>query len=175
MEIVTSRLILRDFTAEDLPAFLAGNADPRSAEFYGPGEVGEDFDRDLFARFLAWAAKSPRRNYQLAIVKRDSRELIGNCGVRLEGCEAGKAEFGLQLAPEHWGQGFAAEAARAILEFGFRDLGVREVHGVTVTQNISVQRLVERLGFTKVETRPGEDWMSDRGWSVTEWRLAAGE
>jgi RimJ/RimL family protein N-acetyltransferase len=44
---------------------------------------------------------------------------------------------------------------------------------MTVTENTRVQRLVERLGFTKAGTRPGPDWMEPRGWSQTEWSLAA--
>lgn len=174
MEITTPRLLLRDFTEEDLPAVLQYRADSRSAEFRGPEETGPDFAQKLIEMFISWAAERPRQNYQLAIAERDRpEEPIGSCGVRLRGCEAGKAEFGLELAPEHWGRGFASEAARTILNFGFRDLGVQEIHGVTITENVRVQRLVERLGFTKVETRPGPDWMSDRGWSETVWGITA--
>lgn len=174
MEIVTPRLILREFTAGDLPAFQAHHSDPRLLEFYGPEDVGPEQTRGLLERFIHWAAESPRRNYQLAIARReDPQEPIGTCGVRLEGCEAGRAEFGLQLAPDCWGYGFAAEAARAILELGFRDLGLREIHGVTVTENTRVQRLVARLGFLPVETRSGPPWMSGRGWSETVWGITA--
>jgi [ribosomal protein S5]-alanine N-acetyltransferase len=174
VEIVTPRLILREFTPEDLPALLAHHADPRLHEFYGPEDLGEDLARDLVARFIRWAAESPRRNYQLAIARReDSSTSIGSCGVRLEGCEAGMAELGLQLAPDQWGRGFAAEAARAILNFGLHDLNLQEIHGVTVTENTRVQRLVDKLGFTRVETRPGPGWMRDRGWSETVWKINA--
>ena len=174
MEILTPRLLLRDFTAADLPAFLTYQTDPRQAEFYGPDEVGPEQARGLFQRFLDWAAEVPRRNFQLAIAERDgSGEAIGSCGVRLQGCEPGTAEFGLEIASGHQGRGFATEAARAILAFAFDDLGVREVLGTTVTENDRVQRLVARLGFTKVETRPGPDWMRARGWSETVWRLTA--
>lgn len=172
MEITTPRLILREFTQEDLPALLLYQADPRYSEFHGPEETGPDLAHKLIGMFLAWAAERPRQNYQLAIAQRDHpEEVIGSCGVRLQGCEAGGAEFGLELAPDHWGRGFAREAARAILEFAFRDLGVEEVRGITITENARVQRLVERLGFTRVETRPGPAWMQTRGWSETVWGI----
>lgn len=176
LPIVTPRLVLRDFTPEDLPAYLEPQADPRYTEFYGPGETGPDFTRGLVERFVQWAAETPRRNYQLAVVLRESPgELIGSCGIRLHGCEAGTGEFGLELAPRHWGRGFATEAAGAILNFGFRELGLQEIGGVTVTENVRVQRLVARLGFTQIERIPGPDWMSARGWSQSVWRLRAGE
>jgi RimJ/RimL family protein N-acetyltransferase len=172
LQIPTPRLLLRDFTLEDVPAFQAQQMDARLAEFYGPGDVGADKARDLIGRFMEWAAEIPRENYQLAIAPlEDSTSLIGSCGVRLKGCEAGSAEFGLQLSPDHWGSGYATESARAILGFAFHDLGLREVRGVTVTQNLRVQRLVARLGFTVAETRLGPDWMQERGWSETVWRL----
>ena len=174
MEIPTPRLLLREFTEEDLPELLRYQADPRFSEFRGPEETDPDFASKLIGMFLAWAAERPRQNYQLAIAQRDHpEEAIGSCGVRLKGCEAGRAELGLELAPEHWRRGFASEAARAILEFGFRDLGVQEIRGVTITENVRVQRLVERLGFTKVETRPGADWMGARGWNETVWGITA--
>jgi RimJ/RimL family protein N-acetyltransferase len=174
MEIATPRLILREFTAGDLPALAALHADPRSLEFYGPQEIGPDFTRGLLDRFLAWSVESPRLNYQLAIARRENpQEAIGDCGVRLQGCEPGVGEFGLELASGYWGGGFASEASHAILRFAFEDLGLREVHGITVTENTRVQRLVTRLGFTRIETRPGPGWMRERGWSHTEWRLAA--
>lgn len=173
MEILTPRLLLREFTPEDLPAFLAYQTDPRHTEFYGPEDLDPDLAAGLIERFISWASASPRQNYQLAIAQReDPTEVIGSCGVRLEGCEPGLGEFGLELAAEHWGRGFASEAARAILRFAFEDLGLREVRGVTVTQNVRVQRLVMRLGFRKAETQPGPPWMQARGWSETVWALA---
>lgn len=171
VEIATPRLLLRDFAPGDLQEYVAIQGDPRFVEFYGPEETGPDFARGLLDRFIAWAAEQPRRNYQLAIVRDD--RVVGSCGIRMEGHPPGTAELGLELAPEHWGQGLASEAARAILRFGFQDLGLREVRGETVTENTRVQRLVERLGFDRVGNRPGPDWMKERGWSQTEWRLAA--
>jgi len=174
MEIVTPRLLLREFKPEDLSAFQAQQTDPRLAEFYGPEEVGADQARELVDRFIQWASEIPRENYQLAIAPiEDANRLIGTCGVRLEGCEAGSAEFGLQLAAGSWGRGFATESARAMLDFAFHDLGLREVRGVTITENLRVQRLVARLGFTVAETRSGADWMKGRGWSETVWRIGA--
>ncbi len=174
MERMTRRLILRDFTTEDLPALLAHHANPRLTEFYGPEELSPEATRDLLERFLRWAEEVPRQNFQLAVTERDAPEVaIGSCGIRLQGCEAGVGEFGLQLASEHWGRGFATEAARAILGFAFYDLGLREVRGVTVTENVRVQRLVLRLGLTRLETQAGPAWMRERGWSQTVWRITA--
>lgn len=176
MELTTDRLLLRDFTPDDQAAFRANYADPRHAEFYGPGEGGPEQAAQLLDLFLRWQSERPRRNYQLAIVERAlSPDPIGNCGVRLEGQESGTAEFGLELAPACWGRGIATEAARAILDFGFHHLGLRRIVGISVTQNERVARLVTKLSFRSTGTRPGPDWMQARGWSETAWLLTAEE
>jgi [ribosomal protein S5]-alanine N-acetyltransferase len=51
MEITTKRFLLREFTEEDEPAFLAYQSDPRYAQFYAPEEVGVDHARALLRRF----------------------------------------------------------------------------------------------------------------------------
>lgn len=176
MELITERLLLRDFTPEDRAALLAYQGDARYLEFYGPEEGGPESTAELLAMFLAWQAEEPRQNYQLAIVERAvSPAPIGCCGVRQKGFEAGVSEFGLELAPQCWGRGLASEAARGMLSFAFQDLGAREVLAVTVTQNDRVARLLERLGFRACGTREGPGWMLERGLSETEWRLSAAQ
>jgi RimJ/RimL family protein N-acetyltransferase len=178
MSMTTERLLLRDFTPGDRAALLAYHFDPRYTEFYGPEEGGPEQTLQLLDLFLRWQAERPRQNYQLAIIALNteravSPDLIGNCGIRSQGYETGTAEFGLELAPACWGRGIATEAARAILGFAFRDLGLKRIVGISVTQNNRVARLVTKLGFRSVGTRPGPDWMRARGWSETEWLLTA--
>lgn len=171
MEITTERLLLREVVESDAAALAAYQADPRSAEFR-PDAV-PDFARKLVGHFRLWAAELPRRNYQLAVALRETpRELIGCCGVRGERLEVGNAEFGIELDPRWWGRGVATEAARAILGFGFRELGLEEVRALSVTENARLTRLVSKLGFAVLNRRPGSDWMAARGLSETEWRLS---
>ncbi len=173
MEIITKRFVLREFTAEDEPAFLAYHSDPRYAEFYGPEEVGREHARDLLRRFSRWAAEEPRRNYQLAISDiRDPHELIGCCGLRREDYGSHQAEMGIELSPRYWGRyAYAIEIASALLEFGFGTLELTEVRGISVSANSRISRLARRYGFVEADTRPTSDWMRARGWSQTEWKL----
>ena len=173
MEIITRRFLLREFTDDDGPTFLAYHADPRYAEFYPLEDVGPDHARELLQRFKQWTTERPRRNYQLAIAHlRNPRGLLGCCGLRGEGYGADQAELGIELAPPHWGRyGYAIEVASALLEFGFRDLGLKEVRGFSNSANTPVIRLARRYGAVMIGTRPGPGWMLARGWSQTEWQL----
>lgn len=173
MEIATPRFLLRDFIKEDEPAFFAYRADPRYAEFCAPAEVAPSQSRELLCLFRQWAAERPRCNYQLAVVdRRNSQELIGCCGLRCESYDSVTGELGIELAPQFWGRyAYAIEVANALIEFGFHHLELTEIRGVSVSANLRVARLAHRYGFTAIGTRPSPDWMSERGWSQTEWQL----
>ncbi|MGL5878601.1 MAG: GNAT family N-acetyltransferase [Xenococcaceae cyanobacterium] len=173
MDIVTKRFLLRDFTLEDEPAFFAYHADPRYAEFCAPEEVAPSHTRELLRLFSHWAAERPRCNYQLAIVaRRNSQELIGCCGLRREGYSSNMAEMGIELAPQFWGRyAYAIEIAKALIEFGFLDLELQEIRGISVSANLRVARLAQRYGFVAIDTRPTPEWMRDRGWNQNEWQL----
>ena len=173
MEIVTSRLVLREFTAADAAALAAYQADPRATEFYGPDDVATV--PGLVERFVAWARESPRRNWQLAIAAREApAEPLGSCGLRTLDLPRGVAELGVELAPTAWGRGYAREAARALVDWGFPALDLAEVCAVTVSANARVASLLRRLGFSAAATRPGPAWMTARGWHHVEWRLSRG-
>ena len=171
MDIITKRLLLREFAEADLPGLLAYQADPRYSEFWLDDSPGTPTPQ-LLTLFRRWAVEVPRRNYQLAMARLvGPDELIGSCGLRSEGSGAGSAEFGIEVAPRWWAQGYATEAARAILTFGFRKLGLQEVRGVSVTENTRVTSIISRLGFVPAARSAGPTWVAARGWSLTEWQL----
>jgi RimJ/RimL family protein N-acetyltransferase len=58
-------------------------------------------------------------------------------------------EVGWRLAHEHWGHGYATEAARAALEYGFTDVGLTEIVSFTVPQNDRSWRVMERIGLVR--------------------------
>lgn len=172
MELVTKRFLLRDFREEDVSAFAAYHADPRSLEFYGAEEAVPGHAQRLLQTFDSWARESPRRNYQLAITQREPPHLlIGCCGLRSAESEDGKAELGIELVPEFWGRyGYAIEVMRALMEFGFRTQKFCEIYGGTVSANARVARLASSLGAVAV-TRPTPDWMAARCWTQIEWQV----
>ena len=174
MQLTTKRFLLRDFVADDLPAFEAYHADPRSSELYGPEEDNPELAGDLVRLFMAWSAEEPRLNYQFAIVRRDGA-LIGCGGLRLRDAGPGRAELGVELAPEYWGRyGYAAEIMKGLVDFGFDDLGLTQIFGSTVSANSKIARLVSAFGAVSVErSTPG--WMVAKGWRQIEWQIDRGQ
>ena len=58
-------------------------------------------------------------------------------------------EVGWRLASSHWGNGYATEAAREALRFGFTNVGLEEIVSFTVPQNIRSRRVMERIGLVR--------------------------
>lgn len=173
MEIITKRFLIRDFNEGDEPALLAYHSDPRYAEFCSEEAATPASTHKLLDLFMQWATERPRQNYQLAISELGNpRKLLGSCGLRCEGYNLGQAELGIELAPEYWGRyRYAIEVAGALLNFGFRDLALQEVRGISIDANVRVTNLAQRYGFSLVSTRCESDWMRAKGWNQTEWQL----
>ena len=93
------------------------------------------------------AASRPRTKYQLAVTLKSTDQLIGNCGVRLaeEGSQVG--DIGYELSPGHWGRGYATEAARAIMAFGFETLHLHRIWAECIAENTRSARVLEKLGM----------------------------
>jgi RimJ/RimL family protein N-acetyltransferase len=72
--------------------------------------------------------------------------LLGAVGLRIEEAHR-RAELGYWIAVPYWGRGFATEAARAVLEFGFGPLGLRRIHATHLSRNPASGRVMEKLGM----------------------------
>jgi [ribosomal protein S5]-alanine N-acetyltransferase len=142
--------------------------------YYEPDESNPDRAVRLFEMFQTWANDRPRLNYQLAIVQRQKPyALVGCCGLRGSSLTTGEMELGLELAPDYWGRyAYAIEVGRALLDFGFGELKLEAISGSTISANTRIARLAEWMGAEVVAIRPGSSWMSDRGWSEVDWRIA---
>jgi RimJ/RimL family protein N-acetyltransferase len=76
------------------------------------------------------------------------------------------------LAPDDWGRyRLAIEVAGALVEVGFRDLGLDVILGSTASGNKRVERLARWFGAEIISRRAGADWMEARGWVEVDWAL----
>lgn len=153
--IATQRLRLRAWRDEDLEPFAALNADPRVMEHFPKTLNRAESDaraariRDHFAQhgFGYWAVEAVRE-----------ANFIGFVGLEVPRFQAHFTpcvEIGWRLAYEHWGKGYATEAARAALEFGFFKLGLNEIVSSTVPANRRSWSVMERLGMKR---SPSDDF-----------------
>ena len=166
MRLQTSRLALREYTEDDAPAVLAYQRDPRYLRYY-PWEDRTIEDVRRFVRtFIDWRSESPRRRFQLAVLLRSSGLLIGSCGVRRKPDDDTEADIGFELSPEHWGRGYATEAATAMAGFAFRELGVRRLSSWCIADNTASARVLEKLGMLLESRQPAAEHFKGRDWDT---------
>lgn len=151
----TPRLRLRPWRRADRPAFAALNADPLVMAHF-PGTLGRQSSDALAERIEGHFAE---RGFGLwAVEIRGGARFAGFVGLsvpRFESHFTPCVEIGWRLAAEHWGKGYATEAARAALAHGFGPLGLSEIVSFTVAANARSRAVMERLGMAR---RPEEDF-----------------
>lgn len=146
----TQRLLLREWRDADLAPFADLNADPRVMQYLPTTLTREESDSFVRTRLVPSFAE---RGYgPWAVERRDTAELIGFVGLIEQTFPAPftpAVEVGWRLAWEHWGQGFATEAARASIDHGFTAAGLVEIVSMTVPANWRSRAVMERLGMTR--------------------------
>jgi ribosomal-protein-alanine N-acetyltransferase len=148
-QIRTARLLLRRWRESDLEPFAQMNADPRVMEYFpallsrveSEASVVRIQSHFRAHRFGLWAVELG-----------DRHEFIGFAGLARPGFETDFTpcvEVGWRLAAEHWGHGYATEAALAAVSFGFELLGLEEIVSFTVPTNRRSIRVMEKLGMRR--------------------------
>jgi RimJ/RimL family protein N-acetyltransferase len=177
VELLTERLLLRDFCADDWLAVLAYQSDPRYLRYYPwTGRTAEDVQA-FVQKLVDQQRQQPRYRFQFAIVLPGEGRLIGNCGLRQDSPDARQADIGYELDPAYWGHGYATEAARAMLRFGFEERGVHRIWAHCPAENRASAHVLEKIGM-KLEGRQREtQWFKGRWWDTLlyaileqEWR-----
>jgi len=177
MMLNTDRLLLREFEEDDWRAVLAYQSDPRYLRYYAWDERPEEEVRAFVRMFVAQQEETPRWKYQLAIVLKEEGRLIGNCGLRRAAPGARVADIGYEIDPRYWGRGYATEAARAIVAFGFGELRLHRLWAACVLENTGSSRVLEKLGMRREGHLRENEWMKGRWWDTLlygildyEWR-----
>ena len=153
--ITTPRLRLRLWREADLPALAALNADPRVMEHF-PETLSYAESEAMVARIRA--SFSQRGFGRWAVEVPGIADCIGFVGLAVPTFEAHFTpcvEIGWRLACEHWGKGYATEAASAVIADAFGPLGLEEVVAFTVPANAPSRRVMERLGMKR---SPADDF-----------------
>ena len=158
--IETERLLLRQWRDEELEPFAALNADPIAMEFF-PSVIDRDESDTAAEKIRTTIAERGWGLWAVEVVA--TGDFIGFTGLwsvpAPEFRFAPAVEVGWRLAREHWGHGYATEAARAAVEFGFTELVLEEIVSMTTVANIRSRRVMEKLGMTR---DPADDFEHPR-------------
>ena len=166
VRIETARLVLRELREADWAAVLAYQSDPRYLRYYLWTERTEQAVREFVGMLVRDGAERPRTAFQLAVTLPVDGRLIGNCGIRVGAPDAREADIGYELDPRYWGHGYATEAARAMVAFGFRNLGLHRVWAWCIAENVASARVLEKIGMRREGRLREKEWMKGRWWDT---------
>lgn len=144
MQLESERLIIRDFVMEDWESVHIYASDEQVTKYMEWGPNTERVTKGFIAEMIQVQRDEPRHDYEFAVVLKETGALIGGCGIRRD---QSNGEIGYCFNPDYAGKGYATEAAKALLKFGFSNLGLHRIFAKCRPQNIHSANLMKRLGM----------------------------
>ena len=157
ISLQTPRLILREYQQSDFHGVHAYASDPATVKFmtWGPNTPADTqnfIDMAIAEQFI-----DPRINYYFVVAFRytnlnpefNKDQIIGGCGIHIQKNDPDHAYIGYGFNKIFWGEGYATEAAVALIRFGFDELGLRRICATCDTRNIASVHVLEKTGMRR--------------------------
>ena len=143
---------MREFTLDDVDAVYEFSTCSDVTRFTGDeGVVRNKKDAERLIRNI-WLNEYKKYGYaRYALIHKGDQKLIGFCGVKFEP-DLGLPDIGYRMMPEYWGKGLGTEAVRATLKYAREVLGLQEIVGEVVDQNVASNKLLLKVGFRLVDS-----------------------
>ncbi len=164
VEIRTKRLLLRELQYSDLEAVHKYSSDPEVVRHMDWGPNSDNDDKQFVERTIARQKERPRRNFTLAITMKDTKSLIGSCGIHKSNITDREGWIGYCLSRQYWGRGFGTETARALLHFGFENLNLHRIFATCAPANTASAHVLEKAGMRL------EGHFRQHRWTKRKWR-----
>jgi RimJ/RimL family protein N-acetyltransferase len=146
VELHGQLVMLREFTPGDLAGTLHIVGDDAVTSWLSFDSRAEDQARIMLDGILARARQEPRSEYYLAVALPADRTVIGFARLGLAGVRAAKLGFAIRYS--QWGHGYATDAARTLIAFGFGPLGLHRISAAAGPDNAASIAVIKRLGMT---------------------------
>lgn len=137
---------LREFRTTDLDDYLAIAGDDRVTTWMAFDSYDRAKAEQNLSGIIARSARDDRPDYMLAVTRPDEDRVIGFARIAPSGPWA--AKLGYAIGADHWGRGYATDAARVLLRFAFGTLGRHRVTAAIGPENEASIAVVKHLGFS---------------------------
>lgn len=145
--IETERLILRKVKRSDADDFYVYASNPVVSRFlpWEPHQSIEDTKK-----VIEVIIKSYEQQEKLiwAIERKEDRKMIGTIDFIKWLPKHGRAEIAYALSCDYWGMGYMPEAAKALLAFGFHDMGLNKIEAAILLDNHQSRSVLEKIGMS---------------------------
>lgn len=142
----TPRLLLRKNVLEDAPFFMELNSDPEVTKYTGDGAFKTLEEAENIVKYVI--SQYEQHGYgRWMVLNKETNEPLGWCGLKYHP-EDGETDLGYRFMQMHWGKGYATEAGRACLDYGFEQLQLTCIVGRAAAENLASIQVLKKLGMT---------------------------
>lgn len=151
--IETDRIILRRFVMEDAEAILAFNSNPEVIRYTGD-RLLQTLEEAKTCVTNVWLNDYEKYGYgRFAVWYKPDQKVIGFAGLKYLP-EIGETDIGYRILPEYWNKGITSEMAPPLLKYGFEELGLKRIIGITMLPNIASAKVLQKCGLKFYQQAP---------------------
>ena len=149
LPLATERLVIRPYREDDAMALHEVFGSPEVMK-WTPSPPSKDVAETTqrLARTMAFTARQPPGMGLWALERKDTSEFLGQVGLFPVEGKGPEVEVAYELAPRIWGHGYATEAARALVEYGFGELDLRRIVALILPDNARSRNVASKCGLT---------------------------
>ncbi|PEJ57003.1 GNAT family N-acetyltransferase [Bacillus sp. AFS002410] len=162
----TNRTTLREFVESDWEQVHKYASQKEVCQFQPWGPNTEYDTKEFVGTILVDQKKNNRTRFAFAIIEKEANELIGSIEFNIRDEQNRIGEIGYIIHPSYWRMGFATEATKEIISFGFKKFKLHRVYATCDVRNIGSAKVLEKCGLT-LEGKMREDLLLRDGWRDT--------
>lgn len=145
----TERLHMRPLGVEDFDAFYSYGSVPENMTYMIFGPYTKETAKGYLEMVENWWREEPPKIYEFAVALKETEQMIGNCGLYLDDERRSTGMLGWCFHRDHWNRGYATEAVKAIMKFGFEDLDLHRIHAECNADNLASAKVMEHVGMRR--------------------------
>ncbi|MTI30635.1 GNAT family N-acetyltransferase [Xanthovirga aplysinae] len=174
MDLFTSRLKISPIIESDIPDIHKMNSFEEVAEFNTIGiPVNIEETKKILTPLIEENSSNNKTNFGWTVRIKTSNEFIGEIGMHLAPHKFKMAEIHYSLLPKHWGNGYAIESVRRIINFGFDHLQLHRIEAGVATENTNSIKLLEKIGMKREGMKRKilpirEEWKDNYHYAILE-------
>lgn len=166
LTLKTERLILREYQPADWEAVHEYAKNPEILVYEPWGPNSEEETKAYVQNAINEQKKKPRKIFELCITLKNSQQLIGGVGFKIEEERPNKGYLGYIVHPDYWNRGFATEASLSLLSFVVQHCGILTIEAQCDALNLPSRSVLEKCGFQTIEEVQNIHKIKDRIGSV---------
>jgi len=175
LPITTRRLLIRDYTTDDIAAVFDYVKDP----VYWQYQRSEAPTAEQIKTLIEWVVReqsaAPRLLYFLAAARRDTGEVVGEAVLKIVNPADRQGELGFGVVPRYWKHGYGTEIGHAVLDAAFGQFKLHRVSGQCSPDNKSSIRVMQKLGMAREGLLRDVHYGRGKWWSSVVYGLLEAE